>query len=127
VRWQFARTMPQIPHEYTLREWAPDDAEFESFVVLIREQGVVKPWPPERPRYRHTYLEVDGFDYWTMGADVPLTTVINREWLADPKWLYEAYLARKEGRAPPKQARASLLRAIQALGNRIPLPGFPRA
>jgi hypothetical protein len=24
VRWQFAKTMPQWPHEYTVREWRPD-------------------------------------------------------------------------------------------------------
>ena len=23
VRWQFAKTMPQWPHEYTVREWRP--------------------------------------------------------------------------------------------------------
>jgi hypothetical protein len=24
VRWQFAKTMPQWPHEYTVREWRED-------------------------------------------------------------------------------------------------------
>jgi hypothetical protein len=24
VRWQFAKTMPQWPHEYTVREWRTD-------------------------------------------------------------------------------------------------------
>ncbi len=81
VRWQFAKTMPQWPHEYTVRGWRPDlEQKFFEFVVLIREEGIVKPWPRDaaRPRYRLTYLEIDGWEYWTMGAAVPETTVINR-------------------------------------------------
>ena len=81
VRWQFAKTMPQWPHEYTVREWRPDlEREFFEFVALIRRDGIVKPWPPDvaTPRYHHTYLELDGWEYWTMGAPIPETTVINR-------------------------------------------------
>jgi hypothetical protein len=81
VRWQFAKTMPQWPHEYTVRSWRPDlDDTFEAFVVFIRAAGVVKPWPPDVPipRYRLTYLDIGGWDYWTMGEDPAETTVINR-------------------------------------------------
>ena len=73
VRWQFAKTMPQWPHEYTVRDWRVDlDDTFLDFVELIREQGVVKPWPADSPtpRYHHTYLAIDGWDYWTMGEPV---------------------------------------------------------
>ena len=81
VRWQFAKTMPQWPHEYTVRAWRPDlEQEFFEFVALIRRDGVVKPWPRDAatPRYRHTYFELDGWEYWTMGEPIPETTVINR-------------------------------------------------
>ena len=81
VRWQFAKTMPQWPHEYTVREWRPDfEPHFLEFAALIRGEGVVKPWPRDAalPRYHHTYLELDGWEYWTMGAPLPETTVINR-------------------------------------------------
>ena len=81
VRWQCATTMPQWPHEYTLRRWRPDlGVIFAACVLLIREQGVVKPWPRDSgtPRYRFPYLEVDGWDYWTMGAPAEDTTLINR-------------------------------------------------
>lgn len=52
--------------------------------MLIREEGVVKPWcsfkpwPADTtpPRYPHTYLAIDGWDYWTMGAPVDETTVM---------------------------------------------------
>lgn len=87
VRWQFAKTMPQWPHEYTVREWRLDlEAAFEAFARLIRETGVVKPWPPTAavPRYHHTYLDIDGWEYWTMGEPIEKTTVINRARLDDP-------------------------------------------
>lgn len=81
VRWQFAKTMPQWPHEYTVRTWRPDlEEDFFAFVALIRGEGIIKPWPAEAavPRYRHTYLELDGWEYWTMGDPAPETALINR-------------------------------------------------
>ncbi len=81
ARWQFARTMPQWPHEFTLRTWREDlDESFFAFVKLIRDDGIVKPWPrdAERPRYHHTYLEIDGWEYWTMGEPIAETALINR-------------------------------------------------
>jgi hypothetical protein len=81
VRWQFAKTMPQWPHEYTVRAWRPDlEQQFVQFVVLIRRDGVVKAWPPDaaEPRYHHAYLELDGWEYWTMDSPIPETTLINR-------------------------------------------------
>jgi hypothetical protein len=86
VRWHFAKTMPQWPHEYTVREWRPDlEREFFKFVALIRRNGEVKPWPRDAPlpRYHLTYLELDGWEYWSMGAPVRDTTVINRAFLTD--------------------------------------------
>jgi hypothetical protein len=73
--------MPEWPHEATVRGWQPDlEQEFVEFVVLIRCDGVVKAWPPEaaEPRYHQAYLELDDWEYWTMGSPVPETTVINR-------------------------------------------------
>jgi hypothetical protein len=73
VGWHFARTMPQIPHWYTLRKWRPElDDAFVSFVLLIRRVGEQHPWPdpPARPRYHNHYLEIDGWKYWTMGAPI---------------------------------------------------------
>lgn len=81
ARWQFASTMPQWPHEYTLRSWRSDlDLEFAAMVQLIREKGVIKPWPKDVavPRYHHSYLEVDGWQYWTMGEPIEETILINR-------------------------------------------------
>jgi hypothetical protein len=80
VRWQFAKTMRQWPHESTVGSWRPDlDDAFEEVVVLIRADGVVKPWRTDAftPRFRHTYLAIDGWDYWTMGEN-PAQTIVAR-------------------------------------------------
>ena len=47
---------------------------------------IVKPWPRDAPmpRYHLTYLEIDGWEYWSMGAPVRDTTVINRALLTHP-------------------------------------------
>ena len=61
-------------------------AEFFSLVALIRNDGVVKPWPARRgrrPRYHHHYLELDGWEYWTMDEVLADTELINRARLGD--------------------------------------------
>lgn len=86
VRWQFASTMPQWPHEYTVKSWRPELAsEFEAFCRLITEQGFVEPWPPppDRAIYHNHYLVIGEHKYWAMGdhgdLDPPeAMTVINR-------------------------------------------------
>ena len=59
--------------------------EFEAFAALMHRAGVIKPWPrtSPRPRYHHTYLEIDGWEYWTMGEPIPETVLINRARLED--------------------------------------------
>ena len=81
VRWQFAKTMPQWPHEYTVRDWnLEQESGFLAFAELIQCIGVVKPWPRDslEPKYHLQYLEIEGWEYWTMGAPILETTVINR-------------------------------------------------
>ena len=74
-RWMYARTMPQCPHEYTVREWEPEkQQEFEESAILIRENGKSELFYSKI----HIYYYSDGWKYWTMGAPIPETTVINR-------------------------------------------------
>lgn len=88
VRWQYAKTMPDWPHEYTIKAWRPDLArEFESLCHLILDQGVVEPWPPPPAAaiYHNNYLVVGDWKYWAMGPRgdsdaVADKTVINREY-----------------------------------------------
>jgi hypothetical protein len=73
-RWVFAKTMPDNPHWYTLRKEA-DDSEFVRFVELIRAHGREEPYEGQP----YTVLDVDEWFYWTMGAPVDETILVNRE------------------------------------------------
>lgn len=73
-KWQHSHP-PQPPHTYTVRSWRPDlQQDFLAFAQLIQARGELKAWK----RYVSPYFELDGLAYWTMGARVPETTVINR-------------------------------------------------
>jgi len=75
VTWQFARTMPKSPHYYTVRWKRPELArDFLALAQLIQSAGELKTWKGSV----RAYLEVDGWEYWTMGARVPETYIINR-------------------------------------------------
>jgi hypothetical protein len=72
--WTFAKTMPAIPHWYTLRRKATQEGHFAAFVQEIRFRGVVRQFGSKS----FTYLDIDGWTYWTMGAPVDETILINR-------------------------------------------------
>ena len=73
--WTFAKTMPFAPHEYIVKDKCPLAAEdFEYFVNMQREHGVKERWG----KYNNPYLYIDDYKYWTMGAPIEETTVINR-------------------------------------------------
>jgi hypothetical protein len=76
--WRFAKTMPHIPHWYTVRGQTPDE-DFEAFVNYIRKHGYRARWG----RRVNTYYELGEWKYWTMGAPVAETIIINRERLKD--------------------------------------------
>ncbi len=71
--WRFAKTMPHIPHEYTLRR-QHDPAVFEAAVRFIREHGHRARWG----RHTHLYFNLNGKKYWTLGWPVEQTVVLNR-------------------------------------------------
>lgn len=76
VKWQFAKTMAEIPHEYTVVDWDQDRAEnFYNFVKYIRKYGEDESFFGKKYRY----LAVGDHKYWTMGNPVEETTVINRK------------------------------------------------
>lgn len=71
--WKFAKTMPEWPHEYLVKEKV-DPEQFEAAVRHIREHGF------EGRFYQKviTYFVEDGLRYWTMGAPVERTMILNR-------------------------------------------------
>ena len=74
-RWIFARSRASNPHWYCLRRDADDPKMFERVVEHLQEYGSPYVW------WGSTYLQyVAGqFAYWTMGASVEDTVVINRK------------------------------------------------
>lgn len=74
ANWRFAKSMPKTPHHYTRRiEWE-NEYDFEKTVIFIRNHGIKeKFW-----RATYIYLYLDDYKYWTMGAPVGETILINR-------------------------------------------------
>jgi hypothetical protein len=71
--WTYAKTMPEWPHEYLVRGRV-DPSLFERTVTHIRTHG----YQGRFYQRTITYYEEAGFVYWTMGAPVEETTIINR-------------------------------------------------
>lgn len=72
-KWTFAKTMPEWPHEYLVRDRV-DRSLFEALVRHIRQHGI------EQRFYQRslTYFAEDGLLYWTMGGPIEETMIINR-------------------------------------------------
>ena len=79
-RWIFAKTMPDIPHWYVrLRDCDP--VEFAWMVAFVRRAGYLGSWRGRQPL---RYWELDGWRYWSMGAPVAETTIVNRGRVDEP-------------------------------------------
>jgi hypothetical protein len=72
--WQFARTMPANPHEYTLRRSDPN-AAFDDAVRYIREHGSIEEYAGKP----YKSLCFGDYKYWTMGESLQQTSLINRK------------------------------------------------
>jgi len=74
-RWHADRTMPELPHQYVVIHWRPEQQRvFERFARFIQEQG-----QKERPATEsRCYCELEGWKYWTAGAPADETIIINR-------------------------------------------------
>jgi len=73
--WTFAKTMPWCPHEYIVRGKCPlSEDEFLYFIDMQRGYGKIERWG----KYITPYLYIDDYKYWTMGAPVEETIVMNR-------------------------------------------------
>lgn len=76
--WKFAKTMPATPHSYVVRDRCRSEAELERFVMHIRRHG----YRAKFGKFYYTYFDwpVDGvmYQFWSMGAPVHKTIIINR-------------------------------------------------
>jgi hypothetical protein len=67
LSFQLARTMPELPHEYTVRRKAQDDADYVALFEAIMQRGVLERWGQNRKLARYLYPG-DGWRYWSMSA-----------------------------------------------------------
>ncbi len=87
-KWTFAKTMPFAPHEYIVKgKCSLTTEEFEFFINMQREHGVKERWG----KYNNPYLYIDDYKYWTMGATIEETTVINRAKASLVKDVHQLY------------------------------------
>lgn len=77
-RWVFARTMPQNPHEYTLRRNS-SGVTFDEAVRFTRQHGHIEYF--KGGAYRMIFL--GDYKYCTTGSPLGYTILINRKGLAD--------------------------------------------
>lgn len=77
LSWQVAKTMPEMPHQYTVRGRPPgNEALFFALHEAIASDGVFMRYKRHLNRYLHPG---DGRKYWAM----PFAYVINRMRLVD--------------------------------------------
>ena len=87
--WIFAKTYAKTwPHEYIVRDKV-DKGLFIKMVEHIRANGYVGKFY----KMDITYFDEDGMVYWTMGAPIDDTTIINR---CAKEQSYESRLARND-------------------------------
>ena len=71
--WTFAKTMPQMPHWYVVRDKC-GESDFTGFAAYIRAHGEARVFSNRT----YVYLDLDRYSYWTMGNPLSETTVIYR-------------------------------------------------
>jgi|MDSZ01.3.fsa_nt_gb hypothetical protein len=75
--YSFAYTMSNHPHWYTVREEWDDHAVFEEVCIYIRTHGT----PRKFFKKELIYCVIGDYEYWTMGAPIPETVIINRAYV----------------------------------------------
>ena len=72
-KWTYAKTMPEYPHYYIVRH--PDNEDmFVKTVEYIRMHG----YEGRFYKQKNIYFDDTEYSYWTMGAPIAETTIINR-------------------------------------------------
>ena len=82
VRWQYAKTYPTAPHEYTVLDWKPETKQqmidFADFILAngYKEQFYSK---------TYTVLQIDEYKYWSMDFPTVNTNLINRTFVDEER------------------------------------------
>jgi len=74
LQFRFAKTMPEIPHEYVVRTQHNESDYVELFETIVM-LGVIETFKGRCYRY---WYAGDGYKYWAMTTDIAQSQVINR-------------------------------------------------
>jgi hypothetical protein len=88
AEWKFAKTMPTIPHEYTVGErWTEELGGLPRFFWAANMVVKYGRWEFFMKRPRFYFYPGDGYRYWVMSDDPMNCKIINREQVTirDPK------------------------------------------
>jgi len=73
LRFRFAKTMPEIPHEYVVRS-PENEEEYVALFHRIGEEGIWEKFQGQP----YQYLYLDGWKMWRMTNDLTQSRIINR-------------------------------------------------
>jgi len=93
LSFRFARTMPEIPHEYVVRG-PENEAAYVALFNAIMEHGVYERWAGRHKRYLYPG---DGWKYWAMTVELQESRIINRMRIED-----DLERLRREGQSSPE-------------------------
>jgi len=79
LSFRVAKTVPEIPHEYTVRS-LENEAAYMALFEAIQEHGVFERWKRRKERYLYPG---DGWKYWAMTSAVWHSRIINRMRIED--------------------------------------------
>lgn len=77
--WKFAKSMPKWPHWYTLRENWTSAIPWENVVQFLRDDGKAGWFGSGKKKSPRDYWFFNGHVYWSMGAPLAETILINRQ------------------------------------------------
>jgi hypothetical protein len=106
LQWRLAKTMPEIPHEYTVRGKPPETEElYVALFQTIQASDVLQPYKGRRKPY---LLPGDGHKYWAMTTHLPSSHVLNRMLIEDdlPRLRRERWLSKRARKRSRKPSRA---------------------
>jgi hypothetical protein len=79
LSFRVAKTLPHIPHEYTVR--SPEtEADYVALFEAIQRDGVFERYAGRKKKYLYPG---DGRKYWAMTTHLPSSRVINRMRIED--------------------------------------------
>jgi len=86
VKWRFAKTMPEIPHEYIVTNDYPEKrAEIAEFTAEIEQNGYSKTFFTKT----YKYLNIGGYKYWVIENIINRAKIEEKIDLAKIEWEQE--------------------------------------